>query len=430
MKYIVVLTDGMADEPIGALGGQTPLEAAKTETLSHLAATAEIGLVSTVPEGMSPGSDVANLSVFGYPPKRFHSGRSPLEAASIGIPLIDTDVTLRANLVTLETTEDLLYSARRILDHSAGEIDTASAAVLIEALNVAFGQRFADLGLTLHTGVSYRHLLLWSHGHLENRYVPPHDILGQTIAPHLPSGDEMARALEALMQDSYTLLMAHPINQARIQAGINPANSLWFWGEGKKPALEAFGNLYGLRGHVISAVDLIKGIGHLAGLEVIEVEGATGNLHTNFAGKAAAALKGLLAGDEFSYIHLEAPDECGHQGDWQGKITAMEKIDQMVIKPLVDGLSEAAVDFRMLVVSDHPTPARLRTHTREPVPYLLYDSRRAQDAKTAGDKAQCELPPVAFHERAAAEAVASGRGQYLSEGHLLMALLTERPSPF
>lgn len=419
MKYIIVLTDGLADEPIEALGNKTPLEAADLPMLKALAKESLLGMVNTVPDGMSPGSDVANLSVFGYPPNIFHSGRSPLEAASIGIPLAPTDVTLRANLVTLDWEADKPYHQRRILDHASGEITTEASTVLIQFLADAFSKRLKALQMSLHVGVSYRHLLLWQHGHLKNTYVPPHDILGQGISDYLPKGDAIAMALQGLMADSYDLLQDHPINLKRRQEGLNPANSLWFWGEGTKPALRPFKSCYGLSGHVISAVDLIKGIGHLAELRVLEVQGATGNLHTNFRGKAQAALEGLLSGDDFSYVHLEAPDECGHQGDWAGKVESIEKIDQEVIKPLVEGLRAAGEPFRLLVVSDHPTPVRLRTHTRAAVPFLLYDSRESLGPTT-----------IAYDEKSVSEAVAAGRGVFLSQGYQLMALLTQQESPF
>lgn len=416
MKYIIVLVDGMADEPLEVLGNKTPLEVAHIPTINGLAARGRVGLVSTVPEGMQPGSDVANLSVMGYPPERFHSGRSPLEAASIGVPLTATDVTFRANMVTLKDALKTGYSNFTMVDHSSGDITTEEAKVLIGDLVIHFEDKLKQMACTLYSGVSYRHLLLWDRGHTDFILTPPHDILGKSVADYLPKGDAFAKDLLDVMADSYDFLSVHPLNSERVEKGLNPANSLWFWGEGRKPALESFEKCYGLKGHVISAVDLIKGIGRLTGLVDIAVEGATGNLHTNFRGKSQAALDALLAGDDFSYIHIEAPDECGHQGDLEGKILAIEKIDQLVVKPLVDGLKKANVPFRMVIVPDHPTPIRLRTHTREPVPYVLYDSTE----DLAGVLADV---PYRFSEPSAQAAVDAGDGEFIEQGHHLMKML-------
>lgn len=379
MKYIVVLADGMADEPIPSLGDKTPLEVAHLPTITALAQKGQIGLVNTVPEGMAPGSDVANLSVMGYDPKQYHTGRSPLEAASIGVSLQPTDVTFRMNFVTLSETSEQAsnltsggdddYNALTMIDHSAGDLTTEEAAILLEAVK----EVFTTEALSFYLGVSYRHLLLWDHGLTGFDLTPPHDILGQPIASYLPKGKGVG-AIATMMQASYDLLKSHPINLKRKEIGLRPANAIWIWGEGKRPNLDSYDEKFGVSGHVISAVDLIKGIGILAGLTSIDVQGATGNLHTNYRGKAGAALKALLDGDQFSYIHIEAPDECGHQGDLPGKILAMERIDEEVVKPLIEGLEAAGESYRILIVPDHPTPIRLRTHTSEPVPFVIYDS--------------------------------------------------------
>lgn len=369
MKYVVVLGDGMADYKIERLGNKTPLEYAETPNLDALAKHAEIGLCRTVPAELKPGSDVANLSVLGYDPRTCYSGRSPLEAVSMGIALSDTDVTMRCNLVTLSDEE--AYEDKYMLDYSAGEISTEEARELVEYL----AQHIAAYrGMSLHAGVSYRHCLVLENGETGNTLTPPHDITGKPVRGHLPEGP-MAKTLLEVMKLSASLLKGHPINRARIAAGKNPANSVWFWGEGTKPALENFEAKFKKRGGVISAVDLIKGIGILAGMRIIDVPGATGNYDTNFAGKANAALRALLDGLDLVYIHMEAPDECGHQGDIEHKVYSIEQIDRKVVGPIAEGLRAAGEDFAMLVCPDHPTPIAVRTHVSDPVPYLLYCSR-------------------------------------------------------
>ena len=367
MKYIVVLGDGMADYKLDELGGKTPLQYAKKPHIDALARKAEVGLCKTVPDGFKPGSDVANLSVMGYDPKDCYTGRSPLEAVSIGIKLAPTDVTLRCNLVTVSDEEP--YEEKRMLDYSAGEISTAEAGELIQ-----FRKMHHDAeDMTLYAGVSYRHCHVVHNGKTGHELTPPHDISGKPVKGRLPLGPYGERYL-SMMKRSYELLKDHPINRARIAAGKNPANSVWFWGEGTKPALENFREKFGLQGGVISAVDLVKGIGILAGMQVIDVEGATGNYDTNFAGKADAALGALLGGLDFVYIHMEAPDECGHQGDIAHKVYSIEQIDEKVVAPLVRGLKEAGEPFKMLICPDHPTPIAVRTHVADPIPYLLYSS--------------------------------------------------------
>lgn len=367
MKYIVVLGDGMADYPIPALANKTPLQVANKPTIDSLAKHAQIGLCQTVPDGFKPGSDVANLSVMGYDPHECYTGRSPLEAVSIGIDLKETDATLRCNLVTL--SEEPIYEDKTMIDYSAGEISTAEAEELISYLKKHFdNERFK-----LYAGVSYRHCLVVDHGRTGHDFTPPHDITGKPVKGHLPQGPDAKMYLE-MMKRSAELLKNHPVNKARIAAGKNPANSVWFWGEGTKPKLANFEQKFGKKGAVISAVDLVKGIGILAGMKIIDVPGATGNYDTNFAGKAQAALNELSHGTDFVYIHMEAPDECGHQGDIVHKIYSIEQISETVVKRLTEGLRKAGEAFRILICPDHPTPISVRTHVSDPVPYLLYSS--------------------------------------------------------
>lgn len=367
MKYIVVLGDGMADYPIPALANKTPLQAANKPTIDSLAKHAQVGLCQTVPEGFKPGSDVANLSVMGYDPHECYTGRSPLEAVSIGIDLKDTNVTLRCNLVTL--SDEPRYEDKTMIDYSAGEISTAEAEELISYLK----KYFDNEKFTLYAGVSYRHCLVVDHGRTGHELTPPHDITGKPVKGHLPQGPDAKLYLD-MMKRSAELLKNHPVNQARIAAGKNSANSVWFWGEGTKPKLANFEQKFGKKGAVISAVDLVKGIGILAGMKIIDVPGATGNYDTNFAGKAQAAFNELNHGTDFVYIHMEAPDECGHQGDIAHKIYSIEQISETVVKPLIEGLREAGEAFRILICPDHPTPISVRTHVSDPVPYLLYSS--------------------------------------------------------
>ncbi len=376
MKYITILVDGMADYPIDELGGKTPLEAADIPVVNALAAKGEVGMVKTVPDGMAPGSDVANLSLMGYEPEVYHTGRSPLEAASMGVELKESDIAFRCNLVTLQG--DGAFESRTMLDHSAGEISNQEAQELIELVNDQLGNE----KLKFYPGVSYRHLLVWEDGPWGYEFTPPHDILGQGIKDYLPGGPN-GEMFFNMTKKSVELLDDHPINQKRKEKGLNPANSIWIWGEGKRPQLSLFQERYGLKGSVISAVDLIHGIGILAGLRPIHVEGATGNIHTNFDGKAAAAIEALNGDSDFVYLHLEAPDECGHQGDLQEKIRSIELIDRKVIGPIESALKATGQDYRILVLPDHPTPISLRTHVGEPVPYVLFDSR--QDTEQSGE---------------------------------------------
>lgn len=365
MKYVVVLCDGMADYPVPALGGKTPMMVAKKPHIDALAAMAEVGLVRTVAPGLKPGSDVANMSVLGFDPHRFYTGRSPLEAASIGIDMKDSDVSLRTNLVTLSDKGEP-FADKVIEDYCADDISTEEARQLIEAVQAAFGGGEYDF----YTGVSYRHCLIWHGGTTElGNMTPPHDITGKVIGPHLSTA-ETARPLLEMMEKSFDLLKDHPVNKARVAAGRRPANCIWLWGEGKRPALRPFEALYGIKGGMVSAVDLLKGIANCAGMEVAEVPGATGYIDTDFEGKAKAALD-LLTRNDLVYVHFEAPDECGHRNEPENKVKAIEMIDSRVLPILEEGL-EQYEDYKILLLPDHPTPIVTRTHASDPVPYLLY----------------------------------------------------------
>lgn len=365
MKYVVVLCDGMADYPVPALGGKTPMMVAKKPHIDALAAKAEVGLVRTVAPGLKPGSDVANMSVLGFDPHRFYTGRSPLEAASIGIDMKDSDVSLRTNLVTLSDKGEP-FADKVIEDYCADDISTEEARQLIEAVQAAFSGGEYDF----YTGVSYRHCLIWHGGTTElGNMTPPHDITGKVIGPHLSTA-ETARPLLEMMEKSFDLLKDHPVNKARVAAGRRPANCIWLWGEGKRPALRPFEALYGIKGGMVSAVDLLKGIANCAGMEVAEVPGATGYIDTDFEGKAKAALD-LLTRNDLVYVHFEAPDECGHRNEPENKVKAIEMIDSRVLPILEEGL-EQYEDYKILLLPDHPTPIVTRTHASDPVPYLLY----------------------------------------------------------
>ena len=365
MKYVVVLCDGMADYPVPALGGKTPMMVAQKPHIDALAAKAEVGLVRTVAPGLKPGSDVANMSVLGFDPHRFYTGRSPLEAASIGIDMKDSDVSLRTNLVTLSDKGEP-FADKVIEDYCADDISTEEARQLIEAVQAAFGGGEYDF----YTGVSYRHCLIWHGGTTElGNMTPPHDITGKVIGPHLSTA-ETARPLLEMMEKSFDLLKDHPVNKARVAAGRRPANCIWLWGEGKRPALQPFEALYGIKGGMVSAVDLLKGIANCAGMEVAEVPGATGYIDTDFEGKAKAALD-LLTRNDLVYVHFEAPDECGHRNEPENKVKAIEMIDSRVLPILEEGL-EQYEDYKILLLPDHPTPIVTRTHASDPVPYLLY----------------------------------------------------------
>lgn len=380
MKYLVMLCDGMADEPNEALGNSTPMEKANKPCMDSLAAKAEVGIVKTVAEGLKPGSDVANLSVLSYEPAVYYSGRSPLEAASIGIDLKDTDVTLRCNLVTLSDDED--YENKTILDYCADDISSEEAKILIEYIQEKLGN---DV-FRFYPGVSYRHCLVWSNGNPHPGVLtPPHDITGKVITDYIPKG-EAVDELYDLMKKSYDLLKDHPVNQARIARGKRPANSIWLWGEGTKPLLDNFSEKFGIKGSMISAVDLLKGIAICAGMNSVDVDGATGYLDTNFDGKCKAAIEEFKNGADLVYVHVEAPDECGHRGEIENKVKAIEMIDEHILGPVVEFL-KGYDDFAVLVCPDHPTPLSIRTHTSTPVPYLIYDSKNEINS---GVKVFCE----------------------------------------
>ena len=333
--------------------------------MDQMAPVSEIGLAHTIPEGMKPGSDTANLAVIGYNPRKYYTGRSPLEALSIGVDMKETDVAIRCNIVTLSEEEDV-YEEKTVIDHSSGEISTEDAAVLLDAVRA----ELEDDIYKFYVGTSYRHLLIWDQGQVQP-LTPPHDILGRVIGGYLPE-DEM---LKSLMKKSYDILKDHPINVERKAKGLNPANSCWFWGAGTKPILSSFEEKTGKKGVMVSAVDLLKGIAVGAGLTNLIVEGANGGIHTNYKGKAMAAVNALTEdGYDFAYIHVEAPDEMGHQGSVERKVKAIEFLDEMVIKVVKEEMEKRGQDVRILVLPDHPTPIAMRTHTSDPIPYMLYDS--------------------------------------------------------
>lgn len=400
MKYVIVLGDGMADRPIKELDGKTPLAYAETPTLDRLSKVSEIGLVHTIPEGMKPGSDTANLSVLGYDPKKYYTGRSPLEALSIGVDMKDTDVAIRCNIVTV-SDDDKPYEEKTIIDHSSSEISTEEAEVLIKAVQ----KELENDEFKYYVGTSYRHLTIWDKGEV-TELTPPHDILGNVIGEYLPKEDK----LRQMMKKSYDILSNHPINVERKKKGLNPANSLWFWGAGTRPCVTSFEEKNNKKGAMISAVDLLKGIAVGAKMKVIEVEGANGTLETNYEGKAQAAVDVLTKdGYDFVYVHVEAPDEMGHQGSVERKVKAIQYLDERVIKNIYEGLKTAGEDFRMLVLPDHPTPICIRTHSSEPVPYLLYDS--TNEIASTYD----------YNEKCAEES-----GTYIAEGHLIINHLFEQ----
>ena len=394
MKYIIILCDGMSDEPLKELEGKTPMEIAHKPHMNHLAKHSELGLVRTVPEGMEAGSDTANLSVLGYDPKLYYTGRSSIEALSMKIPMEESDVSLRCNLVTLTEEEDT-YEDKKIIDHGAGEITTEEAALLIEEIN----KHFASEKYHFYPGVSYRHILMEKNGQV-SPLIGPHDVLTQRIGEHLPAHP----TLKEMMEKSYEILKDHPVNISRKERGLLSANSIWFWGAGTKPAYPSFKEKFGKKAALLSAVDLLKGIAVGTEMTSINVPGATGGLDSNFEGEAKAALKALTKdGYDFVYLHLEAPDEMGHQGSIENKILAIETIDQKVLPIILNGLTQSGEDYRIMILPDHPTPVKARTHTADPVPYLLYDSRK----KTAGSDI--------FSEKTAKES-----GILIDPGHKLM----------
>ncbi len=399
MKYIVILGDGMADYPVAELGSKTPLQYANTPNMDKLVRHGKAGMVKTVPDGFSPASDVANLSVMGYNPAVYYTGRSPLEAVSMGIDLDVNDTTLRCNLVTL--SEEIEYKNRLMIDYSSDEISSREAAILIKDISEALGTET----LRFFSGISYRHLMVWKNGPVEfepSPLTPPHNIIEKNIRQYLPRG-KYGSVLLDMMQKSISILKNHPVNMARLKKGLRPANSIWLWGEGRKPSLPSFFEKYSINGSVISAVDLIKGIGICAGLDSINVEGATGNINTNFEGKAVAALKELESGKDFVYVHIEAPDECGHRYEIQNKVKAIELIDEKIAGTIINGLKYLD-NYRILILPDHPTPLSIRTHTSEPVPFILYDNTEKNNQDIHGYD---ELQPAKT-------------GLYIDKGYMLM----------
>lgn len=398
MKYLVILADGMADYKIEELGGLTPLQYASTPNIDALARDSRIGLVSTIPANFPPGSDVANLSVLGYDPSRYYSGRSPLEAVSMGVELSGNDLALRCNLVTLSAEND--YAARTMIDYSSGEISSSDSGRIIKTLQ----EELNSPDFTFYPGISYRHLLVWKGGRGKDlQLTPPHDISDRVVGEYLPGGKD-SRTLLDLMQRSVPILAEHPVNIERVKAGLKPATSIWFWGEGHKPALTTFYQRYGLNGSVIAAVDLVKGLGLCAGLKPVMVPGATGGIETDFSGKARAALDELKRGQDFVYLHIESPDECGHQGSISKKVWSIEQIDSQVVGPVRQELNSFS-HIRIMLLPDHPTPIAIKTHSREPVPYLVFDSQKPSPEG-----------PNLYDEQAAQA------GLHVAEGHQLMDL--------
>jgi len=374
MKYIVILGDGMADRPVKELAGKTPLQAASVPNMDRLAREGAIGKIRTVPPGFHPGSDIANLTILGYDPREYYSGRAPLEAASIGIPLKGEDIAYRCNLVTLKYNKDKTKAVME--DYSSGHIKTDEAGELVNEINRQIGTD----AITFYPGVSYRHIMVWSSGASKIECTPPHDITGKEIADYLPVG-EGEDELRQMMVKSAGILENHPVNRERLKRGEKPANSIWLWGQGKKISLPSFKEKYSLNGALVSAVDLMKGIGINAGFEILEVPGITGYLDTNYAGKAEAALKALERVD-IAYIHVEAPDEAGHSGNCSDKIKALEDFDSFVVGPVMRG-ADSFGEYRVLLLPDHATPIEIKTHTEEPVPFVIYDSRKKRNNKDA-----------------------------------------------
>lgn len=374
MKYVVVLYDGMADYPVEALGGKTPMQKANKPIFDSLAKRGEVGLVRTIGEGLKPGSEIGNLTVMGYDPRKYFTGRSPLEAISIGVKMADDDISLRCNLVTLSDEEN--YDDKTMVDYSAGDISSEEAAKIIKTVQQNFGGGEFDF----YSGVSYRHCLIFHKGTTDlGTMTPPHDISGRVVGPYISTSPN-AQKLTSLMRKSYDLLKDHPVNIERIKQGKRPANSIWLWGEGTKPTLPPFSDLYGVKGTVISAVDLLKGIGIAAGMQTPEVEGATGYIDTNFEGKANAAVDALKKDCDFAYIHIEAPDECGHRYEPENKVKAIEYIDSRVLPIVIKGLEEIGEDYKIMILPDHPTPLSTRTHASDPVPYMIYQKSKEKDS--------------------------------------------------
>lgn len=398
MKYFVLIPDGMADRPQEVFNNKTPMDVACKPEMDFLYKRSLCGTVSNVPEGMVPESDTANLAILSYDPKIYSKGRSPLEAVSMGVEMGEDDTAIRCNLVTLSDEAD--YFEKSMVDHSADEITTAEADELVKALNEGLSRE----GLKLHTGVSYRHCLIWEGADDTYSFMRPHDIIGRRIKEYLPDGEYLE-----FMKKGYEIIKDHPVNVKRREKGLRPANSPWLWSPGKKPALPSFKEKWGLDGAIISAVDLIKGIGICAGMKVVDVEGATGNYHTNYTGKADAAINCFKEGSDFVYVHVEAPDECGHRGEDTVKVSAIEKIDSLILKPVHDYLENSGEDYKIMVLPDHPTPIEIRTHSMEPVPFFIYSSKEDK----AGGEIFCESD-------------AESKELYIPDGSTLLNILIEK----
>ncbi|MBE6551671.1 MAG: cofactor-independent phosphoglycerate mutase [Ruminococcaceae bacterium] len=410
MKYFVMLGDGMADRPVSELGNKTPLQSACKPMMDMLASKGSCGMCKTVPDGMVPESDTANLAVLGYDPLIYSKGRSPLEAMSIGLSMDEDDFAFRCNIVTVSEDEEN-YEDKIMIDHSAGEITTEEARVLIEALQSHFGNEFR----TLYTGISYRHCFIWKNppgSEVSERiydFTRPHDILGRRIGEYIPSGP-IGGEYGKMYGESYKLLSSHPLNIKRKSEGKAPANSIWLWSPGKKPFLSSFPERFGLDGTIVSAVDLIKGIGICAGLKAPDVPGATGTVHTNYEGKAKAAIDAFENGDSFVYVHVEGPDECGHRAEMDNKIKSIEKIDSLILKPVFEYLKSKNEPFKILLMPDHPTPLALRTHVSDPVPFVMYDSRSEADSG------------ISCYD----ETIAEKSDMYIGEGYKLIETFIEK----
>ena len=403
MKYLVLIPDGMADEKIEALGGRTPMEKADKPCMDALVKRSFVGMVSNVPDGMVPESDTANMAILSFDPKVYSKGRSPLEALSMGLTMQDEDTAIRCNFVTL-TEEQENYEDRIITDNSADEISTAEADELVKAINASL----CDDVKHLYTGLSYRHCLMWKTDMDKYDFTRPHDIIGQRIGEYLPRENDGGAEFLKIMKDSYEILKDHPVNKARKERGLRPGNSIWLWSPGKKPQLPSFKEKWGLDATVISAVDLIKGIGICAGMTSVDVEGATGNVHTNYDGKAAAAIKAFKDGADYVYVHVEGPDECGHRAETDNKVLSIELIDKKILAPVYEYLLGTGEDFKIMVLPDHPTPVRLRTHTITPVPFFIYSSADEKQGVERFDEENAEKT-----------------GVYISDGYTLMDILVK-----
>jgi 2,3-bisphosphoglycerate-independent phosphoglycerate mutase len=404
MKYLVLIPDGMADEPINELGGLTPMQKANKPNMDMLASKAWVGTVSNVPSGMVPESDTANMAILSFDPKVYSKGRSPLEAVSMGINMAPDETAFRCNVVTLSEEEDN-YEDKIILDHSADEITTPEADELIKTLEEKLGNEFRKF----YTGVSYRHCIIWKNGNDKYNFMRPHDILGKRIGEYLPRVEDGGKEFLELMKKSYDILKDHPVNVARKARGLKPANSVWLWSPGKKPQLPSFKEKWGLDATVISAVDLIKGIGLCAEMKSVDVEGATGNVHTNYKGKADAAIEAFSNGADYVYIHVEGPDECGHRAETENKVKAVELIDEKILAPVLKYLEGCGEDFKIMILPDHPTPVRLRTHTIDPVPFFIYSSVNSYKGVDTFD-----------------EFTATNCNNYVENGYTLMNFLMEK----